>query len=72
MINSYSTHIEISVDDTDRNANENKSYINFSETDCANDPGVFPWQISYFTLQGKHDRYNLSGFQNFIPWEMSD
>lgn len=30
MIDSYSTHIEISVGDTDRDANENKSYINFS------------------------------------------
>lgn len=41
MINSYSTHIEISVDKTDRNANKDKSYINFSEMDHAKNPGIF-------------------------------
>lgn len=41
MINSYPTHTEISADDTDRNANESKSCIIFSDTDHASDPGVF-------------------------------
>lgn len=67
MINSYSTHIEISVDKTDRNANKDKSYINFSEMDHAKNPGVFLWQTLFTYLQGKPDRYNLSGFQKCIP-----
>lgn len=41
MINSYSTHTEISVDKTGRNANKDKSYINFSEMDHAKNSGVF-------------------------------
>lgn len=67
MINRYSTHIEISVDETDRNANKDKSYINFSEMDHAKNPGVFLWQTLFTYLQGKPDRYNLSGFQKCIP-----
>lgn len=64
MINSYSTHIDISVD---RNANKDKSYINFSEMDHAKYPGVFLWQMLFTYLQGMPDRFNLSGFQKCIP-----
>lgn len=32
--------------------------------DYANDPGVCLWKL--YTLQGKYDRYNISGFQNLF------
>lgn len=63
IINSYSTHIKISVDDTDRNENENKSYINFSEMDHGNDPGILFWQITYLLHKESMTDVTSTGFR---------
>lgn len=65
-INSYSTHRNLC---TGRKAN--RSYIIFFRSVSCQWSRYLSLTGKLFTLQGKHDRCNLSGFQTFIPWEMT-